>query len=239
MPKAPLIAAAIVFAITTPACAGFINLNAPFPPGPTFIPLSGNVNMVEASAPGGWGGTIAGYVPTSTMTSGLQNAGATFGPLDLIGQLTSTYNYTTSGAESLTFNGNIFDPSGNGNLIASNHLTGTITWNSFHFVDEGSYSVGPTLFGTGIITDSSGNDEFETDFPIDGAFRITAQFLTPCGRLPSLCAPNQIEGTSLIGGNITPVAVPSPPIGKLTLPLLFGAALLVFVKRSWRSPHRG
>src|SRR5262249_25253866 len=233
MPKVPLIAATIVVAITTPAYAGFINLNSLDAPGPTFTTLPGN--MVEVSAPSGWGGTVAGYVPSGS-TSGLQNASAIFGPLDLIGQLTSTYNYASNGTESLTFNGTIFE---NGNAIATNHLTGTITWNSFSFVNDGSYSIGPRLNGTGIVTDSSGSADFEMDFPIDGAFTITAGFITVCGKFPQFCAPQMVVSASLINGDITPVAVPSPPIGKPTLPLLIGAALLVFVKWSWRSPRRG
>ena len=227
MPKELLVAvAATVVAITTPACAGFINLNAPRPPGPTFTPLPGN--MVEVSAPGGWGGTVAGYIRTSTIGLELENAVATFGPLDLIGQLSSS---SVSGTESVTFDGTIFDPSGNGNAIETNHLTGTITWNSFSFAGNGL----PGLSGTGIVNSSSGGADFETDFPINGTFSVGAAFGAACLFLPFSCSPNLVEATFLLNGSITPVAAPSPPIG---LPLLIGAALLVFVKRFWRSPMR-
>jgi hypothetical protein len=80
-----------------------------------------------------------------------------------------------------------------------------------------SYSVGPGVSGTGIVTASTGNDAFVTGFPVGGTFNISAGFSSQCGRFPWLCTSNQILDTSLIGGRVTPTglaAVPSPLIGR-------------------------
>jgi hypothetical protein len=185
--------------LALPAYAGFISLNSPFDPGPTYAPLPGS--MVEVSATR-WGGVVAGYQPAAPGNIGQ----VSFGPMDLIGQLTSDFNYTTSGTESLSFNS-----TGNPGVIQA--LTATITWNSIFFPSDFSSSV-PALRGTGIVISSNGDDAFKEDFPVDGRFDITADFLFTCDRFAPNCAPGQTQyNTDLLNGSLTP-AVPSPIIGK-------------------------
>ncbi len=223
MQKLLIIVTVAALGLALPAHAGFINLNAPYVAGLTFTPLPGNT--VEASSSGySWGGTVAGYQYVSGTCCLLETAAAVFGPIDLIGQPTSNYNYTTNGTASLSFNGTIYDQSGDGNVIAIDQLAATIMWNSIYFVDDGSYSVGPVLYGTGIVTSSTGDDAFEADFPRDGTFNITAEFLSQCGRSSGSCAPDQILYTSLFNGSVNPV--PSPLIGKPGWPMLLCLAVL-------------
>lgn len=216
-----MIAAALAAAV--PAQAGFIDLNAPFETGISVRPLPGN--MVEATAPAGWGGIVRGYVPPVPPGS-FQSATATFGPLDLIGQpTTSQYNYSTSGSESLSFRAVITQ---NTNLIGIDSMNATLSWTSIYVVNDGSYSVGPSLTGTGIVTSSTGGDAFEADFPVGGVIDITANFLSECGRSPpTACRPNQPEvGGVLIGGSLVPVPTPSPALGQGWLIALLTLALL-------------
>ena len=120
----------------------------------------------------------------------------------------------------MSFYENIYDPSGDGKLIATERFATTITWNSIYFVDDGSYSVGPVLLGSG----------------------VEADFLSPCGRFPIACfPPNQIVEAELIGGDApggVPVPVPSPPIGRAEPLTLFGASLLWLADRYRRSGKR-
>lgn len=235
MQKLLIIVTVAALGLALPAHAGFINLNAPYVAGLTFTPLPGN--GVEASSSGSsWGGVVAGYQYVGTCCA-LENAGASFGAIDLVGQLTSNYNYTTTGTDLLSFTGNIYDPNGSGTLIAADSLAATITWNSIYFVDDGSYSVGPVLYGTGSVTSSTGDDAFEADFPIDGTFNITAEFLSQCGRFSGSCAPDQILYTSLFNGSVNPV--PSPLIGKPGWPMLLCLVVLgvMLVQRADPIPH--
>jgi hypothetical protein len=146
--------------------------------------------------------------------------------MDFVGQPTANYGYTTSGTDSLSFIGNISGPT----TIIIERLAATITWDSFHFPNDG-VGQGATLFGTGMVTSSSGDAAFEADFPLGGTFDVTVDLL--CGsHLFPLCRPDQPVGTVIINGALIPtVAVPSPLIGKLGWPMLLCLAVLGLVRR--------
>jgi hypothetical protein len=219
---AVIVAAAL--SLVLPAYAGYISLNAPFVEGPTFTPQPGSTVEITTA---GWGGTVAGYQYVLGTCCLVEGATASFGATDFVGQLTSNFNYTASGADSLSFSANI---SGPGNTVIIDKLTAAITWNSFYFPNDGSHQAA-NLFGTGIVTSSSGDAAFEMDFPLGGTFDITADLL--CGsHLAALCHPDQPQGTELINGAITPAgvaAVPAPLIGEW--PMLLCLAILGLVRR--------
>ena len=225
--------AALGFAL--PAYAGIISLNAPYDLGPTFTPLPGNMVRVF----GGAGGIVVGYPGCCPVVYPEASFDTNF-----TGQLTSNYNYTASGTGRFSYYGVIYDPihDPNGNVITVDQLSATIMWNSIHFVDDGSYSVGPSLYGTGLVTSSTGDAAFETDFPTGGTFNITADFLSECGRSPEQCTPDRVVSAVLIGGSVDPTglaAVPSPLIGKPGSLMLLCLAVLGLVRRHWNGVNRG
>jgi hypothetical protein len=215
------------FGLAMPAQAGFINLNAPFVAGPTFTPLPGN--MVQVTGTGGGHGVSGYQTPTECFPGGgcLESATATFGT-NFIGQLTSNFNYTTSGTSQFNFNGMIFDPNGSGTLLANDQLVATITWNSFFFPNDGNPPGAANLFGTGLVTSSSGDALFEGDFPLGGTFDITVDLLCG-GHINSSCLPDQPVGTVLSNGSLIPT--PSPLIGKPGWPMLLCLTVLGLVRR--------
>jgi hypothetical protein len=149
-----------------------------------------------------------------------------FGSLDFTGQLTSNHDYVGSATESFSFNSTL-------NPFRLEALTATVTWNTAHFADDAP-EVLPELAGTGIVHTSSSsiaNDPFTTDFPVNGTFTITADFLATCDRNTPMCVPNQIIDTLLLNGALTPV--PSPTIGQGRLTALLSLGLLFIGMPRW------
>jgi hypothetical protein len=129
---------------------------------------------------------------------------------------TSNYNYTTSGTGSFSYHSIIYDSMGKCDRYRAACGDGHVEFDLL--CRRCSYSVGPGVSGTGIVTASTGDDAFVTGFPVGGTFNISAGFSSQCGRFPWLCTSNQILDTSLIGGRVTPTglaAVPSPLIGRM------------------------
>lgn len=215
-----LTVAALTLAL--PAHAGYISLNTGVTGGPTFTPLPGNSVQVTGDV---GPGPIAGYETAAECGAGCLETASASSDTNFTGQLISNYNYTTSGTGGFSFRGTIYDPNGSGTVIAVDQLAATISWNSFYFPN---YGVGATLFGTGVVTSSSGDDVFEADFPLGGAFNITVD-LRCGGRVMPSCLPDQPVGTTLDNGTLIPT--PSPLVGKPGWPLLLCLAVLGLVRR--------
>jgi hypothetical protein len=194
MNKSSALIIAAMLGAAVPAEAGFISLNAPFDPGPTFSPQSDGTIQVS----GGFGGTILGYSPDNSFPP-VQSARIDVDTIDLLGQPTNLPTfYTTSGASSLSFRTGIII----NDALVVDTMTTTVSWNTIRYSSSGD-SFGVTFgnaSGTGIVTASSGDDAFEGDFPTGGIFTIDAAFI--CNRFNIPC-PGSFS-SELINGSLIP-----------------------------------
>jgi hypothetical protein len=213
-----LIVSVAALGLSASVHADSIILNAPNPPGPTFTPLP--FGMVEVSD-GGFNSPA--YYP-GPIGSPASDAGlASVSINDFIAGPGVNAAYPGAGTGSFSYmSSNQFI-----RIHDSDAFQAHLTWNQVHFVDDGTYSVGPVLYGTDVITFSTGDAAFEGDFPLAGTFNIEGHFLTPCGRFPPACAPGQIETTEFLGGSVTPLSpAPTQPIDEPEPLMLLCAALL-------------
>ena len=212
----------LALALSAPALADPIILNAPYPAGPVFTPLPGN--MVEVSNTSiGSPAFYPGPIGSATSDAGV----ASVGVHDLIAGPGVNAIYPASGTGSLYYTANT-------NAVVGTHdsdtLQANIIWNQVWFVNDGTYYVGPRLYGIGTVTYSIGDIAFETDFPVGATFSIEADLIS-CARFGFACPAGQAQGTNFVGGTVTPV--PSPPIGKGPAALLC-VTILGLVNMYWR-----
>jgi hypothetical protein len=126
-------------------------------------------------------------------------------------------------------------------IVGPDTLLAAIIWNKI----VANAPLGePQLVGTGVVTTSSGDPDFVSDFPVDGGFSAVAMFPldgTTCDlvRLAQSECSASVERVSFEGSNLTnmPPSVPEPRLAWLAcLPLCIMAARFARLARPECAP---